>query len=197
MRSPILSTCCLIVWAVLSVQTGFGQNRQIPGNHNGEPLSTFLADLDQQNDLAVFTYLPWLDSVMVKQTSTPSTLDQILAETFEGSTLNWFLNKEGQLFVWHGEPIRADLAPPAPLIRPRQSGSSLSEADELIRLANQLPSPIDGPQRKEQLTIGSGKSSGSAVVSGLVRDGATGTGIAGATVSVPDLKIGTYTDADG
>lgn len=163
---------------------------------DGKPLVQLLDEV-QRLGYTVFYYEPWIAGVTVKHQDGEQEVTKILASTCDNSDLRFVFNDSQQLYLWKGTPIRISLGNPAPLIRPRQSINTAARAQELIRMANQLPSPINGPRIEEEVRIGSGQTSGAAVLSGRVRDTQTGTPIASATVAIPALKMGAYTDGEG
>lgn len=155
--------------------------------------------LDEVESLGytVYYYEPWIQNIEVIQANGQRDVVEILEATTKDADLKFVFTESQQLYLWKGSPIRLSLGNPAPLLRPTSSANSTDRAQELIRLANQLPSPVNGPRIEEEVTIGTGQTTGSVVLSGRVRDLQTGTPIASATVSIPALKIGAYTDGDG
>lgn len=180
----------------LSLGEGYAQTLESGQSFQGKPLSALLDEVESQG-YAVFYYDPWVRGLEVIQANGQRNIVEILEATTKNADLEFVFTESQQLYLWKGSPIRLSLGNPAPLIRPSAPVNNTERAQELIRLANQLPSPMNGPRIEEEISVGSGQTTGSAVLSGSVRDLQTGRPIAAATVAIPALKIGAYTDGDG
>lgn len=172
------------------------QTLRSPRSFNQQPLLQLLDELENIG-YTVYYYEPWVTGLTVSQLPGERDVQAILTRSLEGSEVRFLVTESQEVYLWSGVPIKMSLSTPGPLLPPSQPEKTVERAQELIRLANQLPSPINGPRIEPEITVGSGQSSGSVVLSGKVRDQQTGTPIASATVAIPALKIGTYTDGEG
>ena len=191
MRSVLLMGLILCSWGI-----GRGQSEVISDQWSGRSLMQLIKYLEQQ-DMEVYTWEPWVDEVFLPSFTGEASLSSILEQTAFSNNLSFDFPSSGQLMIFQGDPIIVKLGRPASLT-PSLPGKALPEGQqEFVRMPNQVPSPLEGPQIRPLVSVGTGKLTGTATVSGMVRDVLTGTGIAGATIAVPESGTGTFSDSDG
>ena len=172
------------------------QTELVSDEWSGKNLLDLVENLESDG-LEIFTWEPWIDSLVIPEFAGDQRLTEVLESTLPSAGLAYDFPVRGQLMIWQGDNITTTLGRPESLSSPTPAPTEAAATEELIRLATQLTSPLDGPRIRESVTIGEGQLIGTATLSGVIRDAVTGTGIASATVAVPSLGTGTYSDADG
>lgn len=123
-------------------------------------------------------------------------MSDILQATLQQTDWQYWIEAERQVLVWQGNPIEAQMA--APATGPSQAApAQLPPIEEAERVAAPPSAPVGGADIREERRIGENTGAATATLAGVIRKAASGTPIAGATIAVPALQRGTYSDDQG
>jgi hypothetical protein len=179
--------------ALMLAQTN---NIKIETNYNSKTFLNFVDSIEKQHHISFFFNKQWLDSVAVKQTQVPSSLEQVLKESFNGSDLNYLIDGSN-IIITQNYKVRTTL--------PQQFFRAESQVWSILSDTTDLAYSFIGQAKKKDAdnsitNIGnpSSKSKGDkGVVSGLVRNEENGEPLIGAQVYEKNAGKVTITDVYG
>ncbi|MDW7693877.1 TonB-dependent receptor [Flammeovirgaceae bacterium SG7u.111] len=181
------------------IRFGFAQEAVvIQQNYNGKSFSEFVNELESKQSLRFFFDTAAINSLKVKQIKAPEQLSNILKTTFEGSDFEFVLRNNSQVIVTNKFPIIAEI---------KQTNVSLDAGQTAVAGNYLRKKPVE--EKKVEIVkdpllilfkIGNFSEKdqpGKAVISGYVKDMATGEPVIGGTVLIESTNMGVVTNADG
>ncbi len=134
------------------------------------------------------------DSLCIRLTVQDQTLDQVLNKIFEGTTFHFMIDEQGEVFITKGLQIRTGLPEGFFGKKPAAIRDSVTYSD----LTNTSLKHVTSENKlydigRKTNTIGTG----TAIISGYIRNAATGEPIAGAAIYSTTPQISTITDQYG
>jgi len=143
-------------------------------------------------------YIPeWVDSLTVQQAAGVSSLADVLDATLQPVGLGWWRSPSGAIYLLPAATRLQSSLPPPPRHIPTQNRPQAGEASDIALVDHQYDPARRGPIRMPPRTLGLDNGQTRATLSGYVKDEASGSAIAGASVQVEALRIGAYTDETG
>ncbi len=161
---------------------------------DGLPFLEFVEKVEELSPVRFYFNEEQVQSLAIVQPTNERDLSRVLAQSLQGTPFSFFVNEAGQVFVWSGDPIRVALTEGTSL-NPGING--LASGGEFVALAKEAPTLEVGPQRREEERVGEDEGKSQAKLTGVVRDKETGIPLIGATISVPALGVGAYTNDQG
>ncbi|MEQ9438178.1 MAG: TonB-dependent receptor [Cyclobacteriaceae bacterium] len=135
---------------------------------SGVSLTEWIQEVEASHPARFFYRPEWTDSITVDQSFTETSLVEALSTLLEGTDLSFERYQNYYIVLFSSSPLRA-------------SRSTTDGANSRIVIGDSL-------QAEGQTE---------AVISGYIRDGGTGQGIAGATIFSQEAGVGTSTNANG
>jgi hypothetical protein len=168
---------------------------KISGNFNDLTFTQFAEEIEKQTDCHFYFRKQWTDSLKVNIAASNTPLDQVLKEIFQGTDLQFAIDRDHRVFVTRTRKISTELA----------SGYFESTSPQTRPEASFDYSEYEKQERKKQVaetrlfTIGpkTANLEGKAALAGIVRDESTGEPVIGATVYIETPLIGVATDQFG
>jgi hypothetical protein len=173
----------------------------IDRNFNSLPLSELIRYLETKQDLKFFYLNKWIDSVVVIQTETPSSLGKVLSESLINTKLSYFTDNNRNIIITYQYHIESEL----PELFKSEERKNLSEQRSLdvssfLKKEHMESLPEIKQNEPELIIVGTpGKvpATGKATISGVISEKETGQPIIGAVIYIDAAGIGTSTDKYG
>jgi hypothetical protein len=192
---PLLLLLCLIVSGNISAQE-IG-NAKVEGNFEGLTLVSFFDRLEKQLPCKFYYDVSKLDSVTVQITGKGQTLSDLLKEAFKGTTLQFSIDRNNNIFVTKGQPIMTDLPKGFFQSGPDLAGRNAIQPDSITdydidpkKVTKAIPGKLIEIGRK------TGQSPANIVLTGYVHNAKTGEPLPNASVFTDSIH-GTTTDLYG
>ncbi len=189
----------IIFFQFIFVSLLFSQQQEIivHSNYNNISFSEFVKNIEGTNNLRFFYAHHWVDSVMIIQDKTPSTLSKILSESFRNSKLSFHI--EGNtVIVTNNYKISESL--PA-WLGSSEEKNNLAEIDENSFLSfGKSEEDVENFFENGTAVIGDPSKrnvAGNVQIAGQIREDNTGEPIIGAVVFFKGIDKGTVTDYNG
>lgn len=179
------------------------QNPPIPVNlnFNAKLLTDLIKYIEWKENVKFFYLNKWIKDLRVKQSTMPSSLEEILKETMAGTDLTYFAdNRRNIILVFHD---RIESSLPGFVTNPDDM-TGKEKVDSVYRTfirKERNDSTISSPGNQNNIVTlgipGSGAKGGISIISGFVYEQETGQPVTGASVYINDLNLGTATDQYG
>jgi hypothetical protein len=173
-------------------------------NYNTLPLSELIHSLESGGNVKFFYLNKWIDTVHVVQRETPTTIEQVLKDSFKNSGLSYFVENQRNIIITEQYIIEsASLSVPAgenQASLPMDKAPDTSSRIESSFIRNEQKRPLPVVSQNEQITIGvpgSVSRFSKAIISGKIREKETDQPIIGAVIFVKSLNLGVVSDAFG
>lgn len=186
----------LIVLILLTILDISGQDQSsflVDKNYNGQSFEEMAIDLSEQRRLQFYYFSGWVKDVIVKQSKTPASIDEILTGTLADTDYKYVINDNGQVILSIGEAIKSafTVVDSASYIKEvpvtiSSLGTGVTSQLENISTDWIIIGDPSSPEQKPQVTL-----------SGYVTNRDTGEPLEGALLYVEELKTGTATDSAG
>lgn len=164
----------------------------IQKNYQGMPFTEFVSQVEDELGIRFYFFPGWVVDLTVKQPGNPTTLENLLNATFDGTEYHYFIDPSGQVVLSIGSPIRSEWT----FVDPGNtnledsglgaSGPAIESQFEDFETDWVVIGDPAAPEQKPKVTL-----------SGYVYSGETGKPLEEAVVFVDELKTGTTTDTAG
>jgi hypothetical protein len=193
-----LNFYCLLVWVLFTLPVlGQNTNKRISGNFRDLDIEQFVKHIESQTAYKVYYDIRLFDSLRVSLEANNKALEEVLQELFKNTEYSYAIDSYNRVFLTKGRRITTEL--PTSL---SSSGLASAITGEVqiadLSSANETETPTASTENKlYEIGTRTNVLSGTAVISGRVRDAKTGEAVVGAAVYVDQPRIGTTTDQFG
>jgi hypothetical protein len=164
----------------------------IPNDYTDVPLSIFIKEFSNSNNLSVYYQTDWISAVKVNVKRDTVMLETILDKVIQGSNLEYYISESGAIYLFPKREFVSKL--------PEYSLTSKQIAEENV--PSKSNSFLVNRDVNSQTIIEVGKagdftSTKKVRVTGILMDGTNNTPLIGATIFVRETKVGAATGANG
>ena len=170
----------------------------IHANYDSTSFLNFMQTIEKENQVKFFYSKLWVDTLLVRQAHVPTSLTELLDESFDGLELNYFIDNRN-ILITKNYKIETTL-PPNFFVKAKVKANNPSDTIDLRKAFIRQTENEEAKTSNRVITIGNSatRSTGEkAIVSGIVRSEEDGTPIVGVNVYVKSTGKGTTTDASG
>lgn len=184
----------LSIGAILLQGQTLRESIRINANFHGRSFQEFVKEVEKEQGIQFYFFPGWVTDLTVKQTNTPTSLEQILSYTLEGTGYRFFINAEKQVILTPGNDIQSELQ----LVDPSELSNVELKEDE-SPIATTIENQLEGfetewtvigdpssPEQKPRITL-----------NGYVFNKDTEKPLEEALVFVEELETGTTSDSSG
>lgn len=195
MLKQLLLCGIFLGWGVFGFTQSEWQNLSINSNYSETNFIEFANQLEKAHDIQFYFFSGWVADLKVKQATVPSTLGDILNQTFSETDYDYFIHTNGQIILTYENPIQGQIkwVDAADLAAQNQAFENTASSE--TALAGQL-----GNFETEWMVIGdpsSPEQKPKVTLSGHLYHEESGAPLDGAIVFIEETNGGTLTDSLG
>lgn len=189
---------CIIGLFILLSGRGYSQTvTQVPAVYEGLPWQEFVQKMEAQFPLRIFYDSAEVAAVLIQLPAGEASLEAVLRKTFSGSQQTFAQDQQGNWFITALPAIKTEL--PDKVFEPQESA-----APDPVLVKQEQEEAEFMQTRKEmaarQLVVGDPAQAGGSrqvVLSGYLINIEDGGSVIGASVAIPELKLGTTSNQSG
>ncbi|MDR3716910.1 MAG: carboxypeptidase-like regulatory domain-containing protein [Puia sp.] len=197
---PVLlltSGCLFLLSGRLLAQTG--GSTKVTVNMRGVTLPAFLEELERQTGYRIFYDTTDFDTARIDIHAEQQPFYKVLDQVLAGTGISYSIDRQQQVFIAKGDPIRTDL--PANFFdRGPAERSGIAAGDTLKDYLEEVGKKEAATLENKLYVVGEkpiGPLQGIVNIAGYVRDDKTGEPVAGASIYVESPRIGVSSDQYG
>ncbi|MCE7862023.1 MAG: TonB-dependent receptor [Bacteroidetes bacterium CHB5] len=184
----------LFLWIIITLISFSATGQEaVSVSLKAAPFSELVRAVENQTQYKFFYRTDWTDSVSLTIVAEQEVIDKLLARAFEGTSLHFSI-VEKKIFVTHERQLLTEL--PVDFFNKSNTGGNTTLFDYSAY------EKLEAEQKREEekvYSIGTKTSrmTGTATLSGYIKDSRSGEALVGATVTTEDPTVGVATDPFG
>ena len=187
-------TFIILLFAVPALAQDNG--KRISGNFKDLDIEQFVQQLETQSGYKIYYDLKQFDSLKVSLDVSSKPLNEVFDALFKNTNYSYAIDKYYRVYLTKGRTINTEL--PSGMFSPSTAVAKTETQITDLSTANDVEAPIATTENKlYEIGIKTSSLSGTAIISGNLRDTKTGEVLVGAAVYTDNPRIGTTSDQFG
>ncbi|SKB46604.1 TonB-dependent receptor [Daejeonella lutea] len=187
----------VVIILVLYCSSGFSQDKKpISGNFKDLTIEQFAKQLEAQTGYKIYYDQSQFDSLRVNLDVNNKPISDVFSELFKNTNYSFAIDRNNRVYLTRGRRINTEL--PAGLFASRSQGAIIETQITDLGTTNEAGPVIATTENKlYEVGIRTSSLTGTATLSGDLRDAKTGEALVGAAIYVDNPRIGTTSDQFG